>query len=232
MRDAKDVGDLPTFTVNDVYTTIQGEGCLTGVPMVLVRLHGCPVGCPFCDTKETWDHDPENEVPELADALGTSPRYVRVDVLTLADYIAAQAGWIQWVLLTGGEPALQPLERLVPYLHGRRLKVAIETSGTARGHIDAGIDWVCVSPKVGMPGRRTIIPAAIAVADELKFVGGRDRDIDAVDDFLKTYPTKRGVTVCLQPVSQSPRATDLCMTTCLARGWRLSIQVHKYVGQR
>ena len=220
------------YAVNDIYPAIQGEGVQTGVPMVLLRLHGCGVGCPFCDTRETWHFNPAYEVPTLPAALGTNERYTRIEAEPLADTIKAQYPALKWVLITGGEPADQPLRALVDALHARGYKIAIETSGTAIGHIDAGIDWICVSPKIGMPGGRTLESAAIASADEIKMVIGRDRDIERLEQLISLYPMKESVQICVQPMSTSPRATDLCIEMAQLKGWRLSVQVHKYIAQR
>ncbi len=46
---------LTTLNINEMFETIQGEGAYTGIPSVFVRLQGCPVGCPWCDTKHTWE---------------------------------------------------------------------------------------------------------------------------------------------------------------------------------
>lgn len=202
---------------------------MTGMPMVLIRLHGCPVGCPFCDTKETWGSAEDVEVKTIPQALGANNRFVKVNALT----IAVNARWIapniKWIMLTGGEPALQPLGELVQALHEKQFKVALETSGTADGHIQSYVNWVCVSPKIDMPGGKPILPSAIASADEIKMVIGKTSDVDKLEDLLEKYPTKKDVSICLQPMSQSKRATELCMKLCLARGWRLSLQTHKLV---
>ncbi|MCG6507595.1 7-carboxy-7-deazaguanine synthase QueE, partial [Vibrio parahaemolyticus] len=49
------------YKVNEMFETIQGEGVFTGVPAVFVRLQECPVGCAWCDTKQTWDAEPADE---------------------------------------------------------------------------------------------------------------------------------------------------------------------------
>ena len=222
------------YAVNDVYPAIQGEGCMTGTPMLLVRLHGCPVGCPFCDTKETWIADPAKQVDSIDEALGTNEAWAEVDAVTLAMYVSCQRRdhLFQWVLLTGGEPALQDLAPLVELLHLADLKVALETSGTAEGHLHTRIDWCCVSPKIAMPGKRVISPRAVKSAHEVKFVIGKEADLIAVESFLHRYPLRGGATVCLQPMSGSAKATALSTEACLARGWRLSIQTHKTIGLR
>lgn len=49
------------YPINEIFQTIQGEGVFTGVPAVFIRLQGCPVGCSWCDTKQTWDKEPAKE---------------------------------------------------------------------------------------------------------------------------------------------------------------------------
>ena len=222
------------YRVNDIYASIQGEGVLTGVPMVLLRLHGCAVGCPFCDTRHTWDVDERNRVNRLEDALGDTAKWVQLSAAEIARTLTAHhRPGPAWVLVTGGEPADQELTALTAALHGAGYKVALETSGTATGHMAAGIDWVCVSPKIDMPGGKAIVPAVVAAADEIKMVIGREADIDKVEELLRTceVDTDR-TTICLQPMSQSKRATDVCVTAALRRGWRLSLQTHKLLALR
>jgi 7-carboxy-7-deazaguanine synthase len=220
------------FRLNDIYPCVQGEGVLMGVAMVLVRLHGCPVGCPWCDTKETWVVDPQHYVATIDQALGANPRYTVVAPDVIAQYVREHFPGPRWILLTGGEPADQPLATLVRAFHEAGYLVALETSGTARGHIRAGCDWVCVSPKIGMPGGRPVLIDVLGTADEIKHVVGKQADIDALDRLLLGVTLKASVQLCLQPVSQSTKATELCLKTVQARGWRLSVQMHKYLAQR
>lgn len=220
------------YRLNDIYPTVQGEGVHTGVPMVLVRLHGCPVGCPFCDTKETWDVLPEMQVNTLTDALGANSHWVEISADAIMNYARQIAPQTRWIMLTGGEPGMQLLHALIESAHAHEFKVALETSGTATGHLGAGVDWVCVSPKINMPGKRLLNGFAIQSADEIKMVIGKQADIDQLDRLLAVYSTKKDVIICLQPMSASRRATALCMKTCLQRGWRLSIQTHKLINIR
>ena len=221
------------YRVNDIYPALQGEGVLSGVPMVILRLHGCEVGCPFCDTRETWSVAPENRVETIDAALGANALWCEVDARDVASYIAHEYPQFVWVMVTGGEPAAQDLRELVQALHERGLAVALETSGTQAGFIGAGVDWVCVSPKIGMPGGFEILPEVIAQADEIKHVVGRQRDIERLEELLRTCEMKRGAMVCLQPMSTGEAATKLCIETVMSRGdWRLSLQTHKLVGLR
>lgn len=217
------------YRINDVYTCVQGEGCQAGVAMVLVRLHGCSVGCPWCDTKETWAADPLHCVTSITDALGANAKYAIVGPYTIARHVAVHHAGPAWVLLTGGEPADQPLAPLIEELHQVGYKVAVETSGTATGMIGAGADWVCVSPKIDMPGGRRVLAEAVVVADEIKMVVGKRADVERLDQLLAECPPKPCAQICLQPLSQNDKATALCIETVQARGWRLSVQLHKYL---
>ncbi len=220
------------YPINDVYACVQGEGCQTGVAMVLLRLHGCAVGCPWCDTKETWEFLPALEQSGLADTLGSNGRYVNLSAAEIVTYIRENSPGPRWVLLTGGEPAQYDLHALVESLHESGYLVALETSGTEVGHVGANIDWVCVSPKIGMPGGKQVLPEALSTADEIKHVVGKQADIDQLEALLHGATLKPAVQICLQPVSTSRKATDLCTETVIQRGWRLSVQMHKYIGAR
>lgn len=217
------------YPVNDIYYTIQGEGVYTGQPAVFLRLHGCAVGCPFCDTKETWDFETSLEQERISDILGANGKHAYLSGSEINAYICREFPKAIWVVVTGGEPAQYPLKALVTALHDGGLKVAIETSGTELGFVDAGFDWITVSPKIGMPGGKTIKPTAIAAADEIKHVVGKQAHIDQLDQLLAEMPPKKGATICLQPMSLSPKATELAIQTVKQRGWRLSIQTHKYI---
>lgn len=218
--------------LNDIYPAVQGEGCLTGQAMALIRLQGCGVGCGWCDTKETWSKDENNLVPTIQECLGTNNLWTIATPGAVALAAREAAPSVRWALVTGGEPAEQSLAGFVAELHKAGFKAAVETSGTALGHVGAGFDWACVSPKIGMPGGKAVLPGAMAAADEVKMVVGKPTDIDALNALLVSSPTKPGVEICLQPLSTNPKATELCIETVLARGWRLSLQTHKYLGLR
>lgn len=220
---------MTTYPVNTIYSTIQGEGCQTGMAMVLVRLQGCAVGCPWCDTKETWAIDDHFRVDTIDGAIQKSMSWYSATASELVAYVAVNLPGPRWILVTGGEPANYPLGELVGAFQDAGYKVALETSGTETGHLDANFDWICVSPKIKMPGKKLVRPEACAVADEIKHVVGRQADVDALDSLLSTIVFCKPAQVCLQPVSQSQVATALCIQTVKERGWRLSLQTHKYI---
>jgi 7-carboxy-7-deazaguanine synthase len=219
--------------VNDLYLSVQGEGVHTGVPMVVLRLMGCPVGCPFCDTKETWTAESTAEVNSFLGLASGAPHWVDVSERAIAERVTVMhPRAVRWVLVTGGEPAMQDLGPLVAALQAVGRKVAIETSGTADGVIGCGADWVTVSPKIDMPGGRCILPEAVAEAHEIKWVVGREEDTWKLKAFLAEHEgrLRSDLAVCVQPMSKSPTATELCIRLAIEQGWRLSVQVHRYIG--
>lgn len=220
-----------TYLINHIFATVQGEGALNGTPAVFVRLHGCGVGCPWCDTKETWEPTPAFHVAGLDKLAGRGPFWCEATGPEIADHARAIGRGANLAVITGGEPAEQNLVDLVCQLHRVGFRTALETSGTANGHVGAGIGWVCLSPKLGMPGGKPILSEAIASAHEIKGVIGKRSDLDRLDAWLELMQAslRPGIVHSLQPISQNRKATDLCVQTCIDRGWRLSIQTHKYI---
>jgi hypothetical protein len=80
------------YRVNDIYDSIQGEGIQTGVPMIVLRLHGCAVGCPWCDTRQTWQSDPVNRVDELEQSLGEKYFEWRMGAANIGDGYRVDGG--------------------------------------------------------------------------------------------------------------------------------------------
>lgn len=236
--------------VNTVYKSIQGEGAMTGVPMIVLRLMGCGVGCRFCDTKETWDkrsavelvgdpHEMLQSLQQTGDAK-KSYGYAKFIEQELARMIQHEWPVCSWVLVTGGEPSEQPLGSLVKALHDYGKQVAIETSGTARGHLtqpfagryETHFDWVCVSPKFDNPNGVPVLRECIRTADELKFVVGKVDDVARAARFLheNEVDISANMQISVQPMSQSESATKICIDAAMQYDWRLSLQTHKFVG--
>ncbi|RDV25187.1 7-carboxy-7-deazaguanine synthase QueE [Alteromonas aestuariivivens] len=212
-----------------MFETIQGEGVFTGVPSVFVRLQGCPVGCPWCDTKHTW---------VVNEALATTPTAVlnksqeseaffNTSEANLLAEFSRQGYRARHVVITGGEPCMYDLTPLTTLLHQQGFTSQIETSGTFEVlcHPDT---WVTVSPKVNMKGGYEVLVSALKRANEIKHPVAMQKHIDELDTLLAQLDTLP--VVCLQPISQQQRATDLAIKTCIERNWRLSLQTHKYIG--
>jgi len=205
-----------TYSVKEVFYTLQGEGANTGRPAVFCRFSGCNLWsglerdrstavCHFCDTDFVG-----------IDGIGGG-KFRTAD--ELADHVAATWPPLgkgqKLVVCTGGEPALQLDETLIAALHDRGFEVAIETNGTIE--LAKGIDWVCVSPKAGTE-------LVVTKGDELKVVypqQGQDLNFLRSLDFTHFF---------LQPMDGADQQASLgrVLAYCLENPeWRLSLQTHK-----
>jgi 7-carboxy-7-deazaguanine synthase (Cx14CxxC type) len=207
-----------SYAVKEVYFTLQGEGHHTGRPAVFLRFAGCNLWsgreadratavCRFCDT----------------DFVGTGgPGGGRYAAEELASRVAAT--WdaavreARFVVCTGGEPLLQLDEPLLAALHARGFTVAIETNGTIP--VPPGVDWVCVSPKVGAD-------LAVTAGDELKLVHPQERaDPERYEDLAFTH-------FFLQPMDGPDRERNTELVRAYASThprWKVSLQTHKLLG--
>ncbi len=217
--------------INEMFETIQGEGVQTGVPSVFVRLQGCPVGCPWCDTKHTWTLD--DAFLTTADAVlnktQESEAFFACADEELLELFAERGYNARHVVITGGEPCMYDLTPITSLLHARGYTTQIETSGTYEVlcHVDT---WVTVSPKVDMKGGMPVLTSALKRANEIKHPVAMQKHVEELDELLARLDGDLPEHICLQPISQQQRATDLAIATCIARNWRLSLQTHKYIG--
>lgn len=210
-----------TYTVKEIFYTLQGEGTHTGRPAVFCRFAGCNLWtgreedrataiCKFCDTDFVGvgsDGGKFRSATALADAIASR-------------WPSLNGHGQRFVVFTGGEPLLQLDTTVVSALHERGFEVAIETNGTLEP--PEGVDWICVSPKAGS---RTVLRRG----DELKLVYPQD---DAQPD---TYEDGDFKQFYLQPMDgpDIERNTQLALEYCLAHPqWKLSLQTHKMVGIR
>ena len=207
-----------TYSVKEIFLTLQGEGGQAGRVAVFCRFAGCNLWsgreqdrsnavCRFCDTDFVGTDGPGGG------KFATAP--------ALADAVAAAwegAPQNRLVVLTGGEPLLQVDPALIEALHGAGFAIALETNGTIAA--PAGIDWICVSPKAD---------AALAQTrgQELKLVYPQNSVDPAAFEHLAFER------FALQPMDGPDResATRAAIAYCLAHPrWRLSLQTHKYLG--
>ncbi|KKD59712.1 pyrroloquinoline quinone biosynthesis protein [Grimontia sp. AD028] len=216
------------YNVNEIFETIQGEGTFTGVPSVFVRLQGCPVGCPWCDTRQTWDTLPadERDFGTIIAKNGDSPLWTKVTAEEILTHLQSSYH-AKHVVITGGEPCMFDLLPLTSLLESNGYHCQIETSGTYAVKATSNT-WVTVSPKINMRGKLPVLGEALARANEIKHPVGTESDIEKLEELLKDVDLSNKE-VALQPISQKERATKLCIETCIKKNWRLSIQTHKYL---
>lgn len=210
-----------TYSVKEIFYTLQGEGANAGRPAVFCRFAGCNLWngremdratavCKFCDTDFVGtDGSDGGKFKQAADLVDTVERL-----------------WPKgndkrrFVVLTGGEPMMQVDQSLIDEFHFRGFFIAVETNGSLEP--PQGIDWLCVSPKAGSE-------LIIKTGQELKLVfpqTGVDPDQYTNYNFEHFY---------LQPMDgilqreNTARAIDYCM---LHPHWSLSVQTHKIIGIR
>jgi 7-carboxy-7-deazaguanine synthase len=187
----------------------------------------------------TWHVRPEHEIDigTMIAKTEDAPTWARLDDEDLAMLVGEFRA--RHVVFTGGEPALYDLREVSRRLIDEGRTVQLETSGTAEIKIDPHA-WVTVSPKIDMPGGLKVLPAAVARANEIKMPVGKPADVEKLKAFLAEHPAV-GVAytgpgpaplIWLQPLSQSDKATALCLEAAAEHGWRLSLQTHKYLGVR
>ena len=198
--------------VNEIFYSLQGEGFWTGTPMVFVRLSGCNLRCPFCDT----DHVGFEEL--------SADEVVR-KALSLA-------GDCRRICLTGGEPSLQADAALVTALHEAGFRIHMETNGTRP--LPDGIDWVTLSPKEDVPGLVGNGRVVLEQADEVKLVFDGSLPEERLE-YWREFPATWHF---LQPcdVSDPARNREILRQTisyiASHPSWRLSLQTHKTLGIR
>ncbi|WP_019029109.1 7-carboxy-7-deazaguanine synthase QueE [Colwellia piezophila] len=218
------------YKINELFETIQGEGSFTGQPSIFIRLQGCPVGCSWCDTKHTWDIELDDQVsPEtmLAKKVETSQwsSFTVEDIFALVQEKNFKA---KHIVITGGEPCMVDLTPLCQLFEQQGYSTQIETSGTFE-IITTEKCWVTVSPKINMRGGYKILASAMSRANEIKHPVATEQHVEDLKALLAQHQVA-DTAIYLQPISQKKRATDLAIATCIENNWRLSIQVHKYIG--
>ena len=208
-----------TYVVKEIFYTLQGEGAQAGRAAVFLRFSGCNLwtgreadrekaACTFCDTDFVGTDGPNGGKFSGAEALAEAVRQQWPE----------NSGGKPLVVCTGGEPLLQLDEPAIDALHLVGFEVAVETNGTQPA--PKGLDWVCVSPKVGAS-------LVLTSGSELKLVypqlGGEPEKFSNLD-FTHFF---------LQPMDGPRRKqnTQAAIRYCLKHPqWRLSLQTHKLTG--
>jgi organic radical activating enzyme len=201
----QDVDTTSVLPVMEFFYTIQGEGFYSGRAAYFVRLAGCDVGCVWCDVKESWNL---NEHPLL------SIDFIEKEVL--------ESG-TNFVVITGGEPAMYDLTTLITRLKSHSIEIAIETSGTYS--LLGEIDWYCFSPKKF----KEPIEEAFTKANELKVIISHPSDFEWAENQALKLPAD--CKLYLQPEwSKQERFLPLIIDYVKKHPkWRISLQTHKFM---
>lgn len=194
----------PSWKVNEIFYSIQGEGRHTGMPAVFLRLAGCTMGCSFCDTKYAFQTGEEMNSLQVLVALAEYP--------------------CKTVVITGGEPAEQDLPSLIAALKSAGYCVHLETNGAHDCDVSRA-DFVCVSPK------KYVSQEMLKKADVIKIVVGQETDLA---DLEKYYNYENDKTqIYLQPESNLQENIALCVKLLKKHpAARLSLQTHKLINIR
>lgn len=201
----KNIDSTQVLPVMEQFYTIQGEGRYAGRAAYFIRLAGCDVGCVWCDVKESWDQE--------------AHPLVSIESL-VASVLASNT---DFVVITGGEPAMYDLTTLVNALHQHALEIAIETSGCYP--LQGDIDWYCFSPKKF----KKPCNEAYEKASELKVVIFHPSDLKWAEEhashvksdcllYLQTEWSKQEqiLPLIIDYVKENPK-------------WRVSLQTHKFM---
>lgn len=205
-----------TYSVKEIFYTLQGEGAQAGRPAVFCRFAGCNLWtgreedrpkavCKFCDT------DFIGTDGESGGKYATAAQVAdKIDSLWPASYAASK-----YVVFTGGEPLLQLDAALIDCMHWHGFEIAIETNGTIS--VPEGVDWICVSPKMGSE-------LVVHKGSELKVV------IPQAGQNLQDYEALEFEHFFVQPMDgpDKEKNTRLAIDVCKRNPkWKLSLQTHK-----
>jgi 7-carboxy-7-deazaguanine synthase (Cx14CxxC type) len=205
-----------TYSVKEIFYTLQGEGNHAGRPAVFCRFSGCNLWtgreedrasavCQFCDTDFVGTDGIGGGKFKSAQDLTAA-----INALWPTSYTASK-----YVVFTGGEPLLQLDADLIAAMHAVGFEIAIETNGTLS--VPEGVDWICVSPKMGAElvvrkGNeiKVVIPQ---IGQDMATYGNFDFEhyfVQAMDGPLRDDNLRRAIDFC----KQHPQ-------------WKLSLQTHK-----
>lgn len=196
-------GDI--LPVMESFYTLQGEGFHAGRAAYFVRLSGCDVGCVWCDVKESWEtrNDQLKSIDEIVQIIVTYPS--------------------NFVVLTGGEPAMYNLSSLISKLKYNKMYVAIETSGVYS--LNGDVDWYTFSPKKF----KKPCEEAYTRANELKVIIYNKTDFKWALEHQEKVNSN--CLLYLQPEwSKLEEITPLLVDFIKENpNWKLSLQNHKYI---
>lgn len=191
--------------IMEYFYTIQGEGFYSGRAAFFIRIAGCDVGCVWCDVKESWDAN-EHSLKTIS---------------SLIDLVKESK--TDFVVITGGEPAMYDLTSLTNELKKINVEIAMETSGCYP--LIGDIDWYCFSPKKF----KKPVDQAYDLASELKVVISHTSDFQWAEDHAGKI--NRNAKLYLQPEwsKQERFLPAIIEYVKMNPKWRISLQTHKFM---
>ena len=203
-----------SLKIQEIFYTIQGEGIYSGYPAVFVRLGGCNLACKFCDTEfETFQ---EMNIVEI---LSEVKRVININSKNIINHL---------VVITGGEPLLQPVENLCKLLISEQMLIQIETNGTIFRNLPQEVKIIC-SPKISNNKYHYPRLDIFQKIDAFKFIISKNnREYQNLPDFIEKIKQP----IYLQPMDEMDEKKNLdnqqyALELCLLKGYRLSLQIHK-----
>jgi 7-carboxy-7-deazaguanine synthase len=191
-------------------STVQGEGFWTGTLVDFIRLAGCPVGCPWCDTGYANGGKGLPSVPQ-----------------SIAQLIAQLQS--PRVVITGGEPFIhRDLPELVQALLATGKQVSIETSGAYWQDVSP-LAWITLSPKEHISPKYPVKELFWTRANEIKLVISTGEEVEL---YHKHLVSNMNIPVFLQPEWNSKESGIPIVLELLKQHptYRLSLQTHKFIG--
>jgi len=199
---------MNAYTVNEIFYSLQGEGARAGTANVFVRFTGCNMQCDL-------EPGPLSPGGFACDTEFTSGR--KLTAVEILAAIKEESAVCRWVILTGGEPALQVDAELVAALKAAGYSIAIETNGSIDVS-DLGLDWIACSPKVAEHAVK------LKRADELRYVRAHGQGIPR--------PAIQAECRLISPAFDGPTLNPRHLAWCIQLikdnpEWQLSTQLHK-----
>lgn len=193
------------YPIMEHFFTIQGEGTYSGRAAYFIRIAGCDVGCVWCDVKESWDKD----------------QHTTMTMKEIIEKVAESK--TDFVVITGGEPAMYDLRPLVDQLKSLGITIAIETSGCYP--LQGDVDWYCFSPKKF----KAPCDEAYLRANELKVIINHPSDLDWANKHAEKVLDS--CQLFLQPEwSNTEKLLPLIISYVKGNlKWKISLQTHKYM---
>lgn len=189
------------YKVYEIFYSLEGEATFAGAPAVFIRLSGCQMHCPWCDTKK---------------AQQTRFRLTAKQILEKVKTYGCKT-----VVITGGEPTEQNLQPLFKILHKNHFEIHLETNGSIDTDVSL-VDWCTVSPKL------FVNQNMFKKANTIKLVTDKNTTLDEILS-LQKFANKKAL-FFLQPKSNSKENTKKCLEIIKKYPvLRLSMQLHKLI---